>query len=111
MDPTLGALCAKLDSFIDEMRDFRKEITGELRDLRVRVLGNGTPEESLLWKVGLLRKDAHAHGSEQRNGNSWNWRRLAYDVTRNIATVLVLALGGWAFGAFVLQIRVSLGAQ
>lgn len=95
-DSTLSAVAAKLD-----------EVARELHEVRVWIVGNGEP--GIFGSLRDLARDAHVH--ERNGGRGWNWRRLSYDIARQAATVLVLVVGGWAFGAFVLQLRVSLGAQ
>ena len=32
---------------------------------------------------------------DERNGTGWNWRRWAFDISKSIATLIVLAAIGW----------------
>ena len=86
-EPTLAALASKLD-----------EVASELHEIRIWIVGNGQP-----GIFGRLR-DLENAPLRERNGTAWNWRRLGWDVARNVGTVLIIAALGW----MVLGARISL---
>lgn len=92
---TIGSLEEKIDSMAEE-----------LHQIRVWIVGNGEP--GIFGRLRDVTDKAHTHTVpvDDRSGKAWSWRRWMFDVTRSVATVLILAVGSWAFAVFVLGLRV-----
>ncbi len=106
-----------------ELLDVRKD----LDELTKFIKGNGDPTKGLLWLVADLSRLVAAQGTmsgevrqamldhikaghpitaDTRNG--W-WARFLFDIARNVMTVLIIAIGGWAFAVFIIGLKVSVG--
>ena len=118
-EPTLSVLAEKVDDLI-----------GEVHQIKVWLIGNGHP--GVLGDIRDLRRDINANmvtssaaqtaaqaaaslvtataSALERKEGGWR-QRLLFDVTRNVATILMIALLGWSVVTFGmgLGLRISAG--
>lgn len=135
MQPEMSAEFAivQLQSDVEVLRKDLDEEVESLKETREFITGNGDPKKGLLWLVSDLTKmvgtltqlmdkreesfqlyvaeqkrqygQHQLDGHDAQRGQSWNWRRLGFDVTKGAVTWALIGL--LAFG--VAHVHLTIG--